>query len=105
MECNNSTFNKFCLQTDRTAHGSMSCSYSDIAMAVYDEKAMDHTFKPLIWKHFRDNGIPIWTHSNEDVNHCLDYLNTINVSGKIRFTIQTKNENGLEFYRIGQLLM
>ena len=87
------------------AHGSMSCSYSDIAMAVYDEKAMDHTFKPLIWKHFHDNVIPIWTHSDEDVNHCLDYLNTINVSGKIRFTIQPKNENGLEFYRIGQLLM
>ena len=83
----------------------MSCSYSDIAMAVYDEKAMDHTFKPLTWKHFHDNVIPIWTHSDEDVNHCLDYLNTINVSGKIRFTIQTKNENGLEFYRIGQLLM
>ena len=99
LECNNSVFNnKFYLQTDGTAQGlHMSCSYSDIAMAMYDEKAMDHPFKPLIWKRFRDDVIALWIHSNEDANHYLDYLNTIDASGKIRFTMETETENGLEF--------
>ena len=99
LECNNSIFNnKFYLQTDRTAQGPrMFCSYSYIAMAVYDEKAMDHPFKPLIWKRFRDDVIALWIHSNEDANHYLDYLNTIDASGKIRFTMETETENGLEF--------
>ena len=75
----------------------MSCSYSDIAMAVYDEKTMEHPFKPLIWKRFRDDVIALWIHSNEDANHYLDYLNTIYASGKIKFTMETETENGLEF--------
>ena len=99
LECNNSVFNnKFYLQTDGTTQGpNMSCSYSDIAMAVYDEKAMDHPFKPLIWKRFRDDVIALWIHSNEDANHYLDYLKTIDASGKIRFTMETATENELEF--------
>ena len=86
------------MQRDRTAQGPhMSCSYSDIAMAVYDEKARDHPFKPLIWKRFRDDVIASSIHSNEDANHYLDYLNTIDASGMIRFTMETETENGLEF--------
>ena len=41
--------------------------------------------------------IALWIHSNEDANHYLDYLNTIDASGKIRFTMETETENGLEF--------
>ena len=66
-------------------------------MAVYEEKLMDHSFKSLIWKRFRDDVIALWIHSNEDANHYLDYLNTIDASGKIRFTMETETENGLEF--------
>ena len=77
----------------------MSCSYSDIAMAVYDEKTMEHPFKPLIWKRFRDDVILLWIHSNEDANPYLDYLNTIDASGKIRFIIETETENGLKIFR------
>ena len=49
LECNSSLFdNKFYLQTDGTTQvPQMSFSSSDIAMAVCDEKAMDHSFKPL----------------------------------------------------------
>ena len=60
-------------------------------------KAMDHPFKILIWKGFRDDVIALWIHSNEDENHYLDYFNTIDALGKIRFTIETETENGLEF--------
>ena len=52
---------------------------------------MDHPFKPLIWNHFRDDVIALWIHSEEDANHYLNYLNTIDVSGKIRFTMETEN--------------
>ena len=102
LECNNSVFNnKFHLQTDETAQGlHMSCSYSDIAMAVYDEKAMDHPFKPLISKCFRDDMIALWIHSNEDANYYLNYLNTIDAPGKIRFTVETETQNGLEFLEL-----
>ena len=50
LECNNSIFNnKFYLQTDEIEQSPhMFCSNSDIAMAVYDEKAMNHPFKSLI---------------------------------------------------------
>ena len=51
-------------------------------------------FKPL--KTFLWCVIALWVHSNEDVNHYLSYLKIINASGKIRFTMQTENENGLE---------
>ena len=74
----------------------MSCSYGDIAMAVYEEKAMGHPSKSLISKRFRDDVIALWIHSSEDTNHYLDYLNTIDASGKIRFTMETETENGLE---------
>ena len=71
LEYNNSVFNnKFYFQTDGTAQGPhMSCSHSDIAMAVYDKKAIYHPFNPLIWKRFRDDVIALWIHSNEDANH------------------------------------
>ena len=78
----------------------MSCSYSDIAMAVYDEKAMDHPFKTLIWKSFRDGVIALWIHSNEYANLYLDYLYTIDASGEIRFAMETESENGLELLEI-----
>ena len=66
-------------------------------MAVYDEKAMGHPLKTLIWKRFCDDVIALWIHSEEDANHYLKYLNTIDASGKIRFTMETEIENGLEF--------
>ena len=69
-------------------------------MAVYDEKTMDHPFKPMISKRFCDDMIVLWIHSNEDANHYLDYLSTFESSGQIRFTMETKNENSLEFLDI-----
>ena len=99
LECNNSVFNnKFYLETDATMQGThMSCSYSDIAMAVYDEKAMDQPIKPWIWKRFRDDVIALRIPISKDANYYLHYLNTIDASGKIRFTMETEIENGLEF--------
>ena len=50
FKCNNSILNnKFYFQTDRTAQSPhMSCSYSNIVVAVYDEKPMDHPSKKYL---------------------------------------------------------
>ena len=80
LECNNSTFNdKFYLQTD-DSQGPHMFFYSDIAMY--------HLLKPLIWKRFCDDLIGLWI---------LDYLKTIDASGKIKFTKEIENENDLAF--------
>ena len=98
LECNKSVFNnKFYLETDATMQGPhMSCSYSDSAMTVYDEKAMDHPIKPWIWKRFSDDVIALRIPINKDANYYLYYLN-IDASGKSIFTMETEIENGLEF--------
>ena len=89
LECNNSLFkNNFYLQKDGTAQDPrMCCSYGNIVMTVYDEKANDRSFKPLIWKCFREDVIALWIHNDEDANHCLDHLNKVDASGQIRFTM------------------
>ena len=98
LECSNSIFNKFYLQINGKTQGHcMACSYSDIAMGVYDEKATHQLFKHLIWKRFRDHVIALWIDSNEDANNCLQYLNTIDASGKIKFIMQAENENDFQF--------
>ena len=55
LQCNISVFdNNFSLRTDRTVQGPhMSCSYSGIVVA------MNHNFKTLIWKRFRDDVIAL----------------------------------------------
>ena len=50
LECNNSVFNnKNFIQTDGTAQGScMSCSYSDIFMAHFDNRDENYTPRPTV---------------------------------------------------------
>ena len=50
----------------------------------------------MIWKHFRDDVIALWIHSDEDSNQYLDWISTIDASDKIRFTMETETENGLK---------
>ena len=50
----------------------------------------------LLWKRFRDDEITLWIHSDEDANNHLDYVNTTDMSDKIRFTMQTENKNSLQ---------
>ena len=71
---------------------SCSCSYRDTSIAVYVEKAMDHPFKPLTLKRSHGDVIPLWIHSDEYANNYLEYLNSTDASGKIRFTVETENQ-------------
>ena len=100
LECNNTVFNeKFYLQEDGTAMGPyMSCSYSDIAMYRFDLKALSYTSKVLCWKRFRYDIFAIWHHSLQELHKSFGFMNSIDTSGKIKFTMSIANKNSvLEF--------
>ena len=86
------------LQEDGTAQGPhMSCSYSDIAMYGYDLKALDYTPGVNCWKRFRDDIFTVWNHSREELDTFFNYLNTIDTTKKIQFTMSIGDKEGLEF--------
>ena len=90
LSCNNSIFNnKNYLQTNSTAEGPhMSCSSPDLALASCDNKPLSFDLCPTTWKRFRDNVFAVRTHGSTSVSFLLEYLNNIDQTGKIKFTMQ-----------------
>ena len=41
--------------------------------------------------------LTIWTHSTDTLESFLDYLNQFDSTGKIKFTMQVQDEDGIEF--------
>ena len=66
----------------------LSCSYSDIAMYKHDLKDMSYT--PITF-------FVIWNHSLEELHQFLQFVNSIEISGKIRFTMSVAKDSALEF--------
>ena len=99
LTCNNSKFNhQHFLQTDGTAQGPhMSCSYADIAMAKYDSLANNLHLKSSVWKRFRDDIFVLWEHGTASLFSFIDYLNTTDKTGKIKFTMEIAGDTGSEF--------
>ena len=88
LTCNKSKFNHpHFLKTDSTTQGPhMSCSYADIGTAKYDS-----------WKRFRDDVFVLWKHGTVSLFSFLDYLNTMDKTGKIKFTMKIAGDTGVEF--------
>ena len=100
LSCNNSIFNsENYLQADGTAQGPhMSCSYADIAMADFDKEASEYHLTPTMWKRFRDYIFALWPHGRESLVLFLDYINTLDPTEKIKFTMEVAEPgNYLEF--------
>ena len=100
LNCNTSIFNNTnYIQTDGTfQRPHVLCSHSDLAMAGGVSKPLMYDFPPKVWKRFRDDVFVIWTHHTAKLSSFLDYLNNIDETGKIKFTMQIADEvNGLEF--------
>ena len=74
-----------------------SCSYADLALASSDRKALAFDLSPATWKRFGDDVFVVWTHGPASVSLFLEYLNKIDKTGKIQFTIQAAGDDGLEF--------
>ena len=66
-------------------------------MSKIDTAALQYHFQPILWKNFRDNISTICTHSSDTLESFLDYLNQIDSTGKIKFTMQVQDEDGIEF--------
>ena len=57
-----------------------------------------YVFPPKLRKRIRDDVLVVWTHDTVKLPSFLDYLNNIDDTGKIKFTMQIADEvNGLEF--------
>ena len=99
LECNNSVFNNnFYLQVDGMAMGPhMRCSYSDIALYNFDLKALNYKAGWLCWERFRGDVFVLWNHSLEELNKFFDFMNSIDTSGKIKFTMSVATQSTLEF--------
>ena len=86
------------MQTDGTAQGPhISCSYADISVAKYDSLTNKFHLKPSVWKRFRDDVFVLWEHGTASLSSFLDYLNTMDKTGKIKFTMEIAGDTGLEF--------
>ena len=72
----------------------MSCSYADLALATFNNRALAYNCCPTMWKRFRDDVFVVWVHGSAALNLFLDYLNNLDDTGKIKFTMQVANENG-----------
>ena len=75
----------------------MSYSYSDIAMSKFDAAALQNHFQPTLWKRFWDDLLTICTHCSDTLESILDYLNQIDSTGKIKFTMKVQEEERIEF--------
>ena len=76
----------------------MSCSCADIVMTKYDSLANKFHLKRSVWKRFRDDIFVLWEHGTTSVSFFLDYLNTIDKTDKIKFTMKIAGDSGLEFF-------
>ena len=100
LTCNNFIFNnENYLEIDVTAQGRhMSCSYADIAMADFDKEALEYHLSPTTWKRFRDDVFLLWPHGRESLVLLLEYINSLDPTSKIRFTMEVAEPgNCLDF--------
>ena len=51
----------------------------------------------VVWKRFTDDVLVFWKHGTASQFSFLDYLNTMDKTSKIKFTIETAGDTGLEF--------
>ena len=75
----------------------MSCSYSDIAMYEFDMKALGYNPQVSCWKRFRDDIFLLWKHGEEELEKFFNFMNGIDETGKIQFTMVSNPDNSLEF--------
>ena len=66
----------------------MSCSYGDIAIEHFDKKASEYNSPVIRWKRFRDNIFLVSPHSPEVLDLFFNYVNNIDRTKKIEFTMQ-----------------
>ena len=59
--------------------------------------AMSYTSKILCLKRFRDDMFAVWNQYLQELHKFFEFMNTIDISGKIKFTVSIANDSVLEF--------
>ena len=70
----------------------MSCSYGDIAIEQFDKKALEYNPAVVDWKRFQDGIFLVWPHFAEDLNLFFNYMNNIDRTKKIQFTMEVEKD-------------
>ena len=68
--------------------------HCSIAMYRFDLKALTYTPK-VLWKRFRDDIFAVWNHSLQELHKFFGFMNSIDTSGKTKFTISIANNNSV----------
>ena len=64
------------------------CSYSDIAIQFLDVETLRYTPATISWKRFRDDIFIVWPHSIDELDIFFDYMNKVDPTKKIQFTME-----------------
>lgn len=89
----NTNFFKFNNTTYKQIHGiamgtACACAISDIFICnLVQENFFNWTYKPNLYRQYRDDSFGIWLHGAETLNDYLKYLNTIHTT--MKFTLTT----------------
>ena len=77
----------------------MPCSYTDIAVPNFDQKALEYPLSPTVLKTFRVDAFVLWPHGKDTVSLFLDHTNaSTDPTEKIRFTMEAaESRKYLEF--------
>ena len=75
----------------------MSCPYSNFSMSKFGNTALQYHLQPTIWKIFQDNVLTIWANGTDTSRSLLDYLNQIDSTSKIKFTMQLQDADANMF--------
>ena len=78
----------------------MSCSYADIALAKYDSLANKFHLRPRVWKRFSDDIFVLCENGVASLPLFLGYLNSMDKTGNINFTMKIVSDTGLEFFNL-----
>ena len=78
------------------------CSYNGIALFRFDLKTLSYAPKILCWKRLRDYTFAAWNHSPQDLHKFFEFMNSIDISGKIKCIMSiANNDSVLEFLDLG----
>ena len=66
----------------------MFCSYGDIVIEQFDKKGLEYNPEVIDWKRFPDDMFLVWPHFAEDLNLFFNYMNKIDRTKKIQFTME-----------------
>ena len=75
----------------------ISCFYSDKAMHRFGIKALAYSPGVKCCKRFRNNIFCLWNYSLEELQKLFGYMNNVDTTGKIKFTVSVANELVLKF--------